>query len=155
MYNGIGIRTPRGTGTSGYVQASLVSIKPPPAEAPIKKKVIPKISKQLEEYKRKRKTELILIKLRQKLERKKTPPDEIEEAVKAFRQKIENTAPKTEEINSIDLNNVIKKVPASEKAENEKTKKIISSENIGSNDNDEHFRNSMMDGGTDDEDDER
>ena len=58
MYNGIGVQTPRGTGTSGYIETSLVSLKPPPMKQTKSQKYIPKQSKALEEHNKRRKIEI-------------------------------------------------------------------------------------------------
>lgn len=88
MYNGIGVQTPRGTGTSGYIETSLVSLKPPPLKQTKSQKYVPKQSKALEEHNKRRKIELSCIKLRQKLEKSKKSEEEIKTAVKNYRAKL-------------------------------------------------------------------
>ena len=86
MYNGIGLQTPRGSGTSGYVQASLVSLKPPPMKQVKKKKVIPKSSQALIDHNKRRKVELDCLKKRHELERMKMPKEQIDIEIQNYRQ---------------------------------------------------------------------
>ncbi|KAK8894110.1 hypothetical protein M9Y10_022542 [Tritrichomonas musculus] len=93
MYNGIGVQTPRGTGTSGYIETSLVSLKPPPMRAPKTQKLVAKQSKSLEDHNRRRRIELSCIKLRQKLEKSKMTKEDIDAAIKKYRKKLLNPNP--------------------------------------------------------------
>lgn len=93
MYNGIGVQTPRGTGTSGYIETSLVSLKPPPMRKPKSQKLVPKQSKSLEDHNRRRRVELLCIKLRQKLEKDKVPAEEINKSIKKYRKSLLDQGP--------------------------------------------------------------
>lgn len=95
-YNGIGVRTPRGTGTSGYVQTSLVSLRPPPMIVEKKQKAVRKQSKSIEEYTKRHKIELNCVRYRKELEKKNLSEDEIKEKVKLYHLKL--TDPKAFEL---------------------------------------------------------
>lgn len=88
MYNGIGVQTPRGTGTSGYIETSLVSLKPQPIKQTNRQKVVPKQSKALEDHNKRRKIEISCIKFRQRLEKSKMPEEEIKQSIKKYRKKL-------------------------------------------------------------------
>lgn len=90
MYNGIGVQTPRGTGTSGYIETSLVSLRPPPMKPTKTQKIVPKQSKALEEHNRRRRVEILCRKFQQKLEKSKMPEDEIKMRVKNYRKSLLN-----------------------------------------------------------------
>lgn len=71
MYNGVGILTPRGTGTSGHIQNNKFNLRggPPPkfgdAKPPEQER---KPNKEILEHNRKRQIELKLVELRETLE---------------------------------------------------------------------------------------
>jgi len=75
MYNGIGLRTPRGSGTSGYVQRNLSFVKPKPKteykydEAP--PTTTRKPNQDIMMHKSKRQIEVECMMLREQLEAKK------------------------------------------------------------------------------------
>ena len=85
MYNGIGLQTPRGSGTSGYVSANKFKLQR--RHAPVMTKefaegqgmggVTKKANKELLEHERKRQIELKLLELRDLLEDQGFPEDEI------------------------------------------------------------------------------
>jgi hypothetical protein len=92
MHNGIGLRTPRGSGTSGYVEANKAFVKSNP---PVPSKPAPsgaKISKSLQDYDSKRKIALECYKLQKQLEASQTPPEEIEKAVAKLRETLTKPA---------------------------------------------------------------
>lgn len=85
MYNGIGLQTPRGSGTSGYVAANKFKLRH--RTGPVMTKefgegqgmggVTRKANKDLLEHERKRQIELKLLELRDLLEDQGFPEDEI------------------------------------------------------------------------------
>jgi len=94
MYNGIGLRTPRGSGTNGYVQANrayipqrsykLIDLKESFQELPPK---LRPINKEILLHEKKRDIERQLLEWRIELEEKNTPKEEIEERI-ANRRKL-------------------------------------------------------------------
>ncbi|THH09065.1 hypothetical protein EW145_g2293 [Phellinidium pouzarii] len=95
MYNGIGLTTPRGSGTNGYVMRNLSTMRtfdssardgaaawdntPPKYREP---------DEGILEHERKRKVEVKCLELRLELEDKEVDDDKIEEEVDALRQKL-------------------------------------------------------------------
>lgn len=90
-YNGIGLTTPRGSGTNGYVQRNLSFIrrrtdysqmqefKPPPPKKP---------NKLILEHERKRRVEVKCLKYRETMKGQGVPTDEVEERVNAYREEM-------------------------------------------------------------------
>jgi len=88
MYNGIGLNTPRGSGTSGYVQKNLAFVRPKQMTnnykeilqkfkenpAPTKKRA----NQDIIEHELKHKIEVDLFNFAEDLKNKKTDPKEIE-----------------------------------------------------------------------------
>mmetsp|Transcript_45519 Transcript_45519/g.74170 ORF Transcript_45519/g.74170 Transcript_45519/m.74170 type:complete len:171 (-) Transcript_45519:38-550(-) len=99
MYNGIGLQTPRGSGTNGYVQRNLSFMRqktgqqidynkpnemaPPPAKKP---------NKVMQEHQRKRELELKILQFREAMEARNYTPEEIEVKVAEIRQKVAEKA---------------------------------------------------------------
>ncbi|KAJ3504008.1 hypothetical protein NLJ89_g8166 [Agrocybe chaxingu] len=93
MYNGIGLTTPRGSGTSGYVVRNLSTLRvhdrkndtstwdaaPPKHREP---------DEGILEHERKRKVEIKCLELQLELEDKGTDEEEIEKQVDQLRQKL-------------------------------------------------------------------
>nr|CAB3477560.1 unnamed protein product [Digitaria exilis] len=106
MYNGIGLQTPRGSGTSGHVQASKFLAKPrPPSTSAADGGGTPnplptgsgldgmrKPNKDILEHDRKRRVELRLVVLRDAFEEQGYTEAEIEERVEAARKAAEMEA---------------------------------------------------------------
>lgn len=89
MYNGIGLRTPRGSGTSGYVEKSRVAVHRV-TEAHVEKKKRPSMtSKALQDYDKRRKVELECYILRKKLTEKQTDESEIQKALDDLRAQLQ------------------------------------------------------------------
>ena len=77
MYNGIGLNTPRGSGTNGFVQRNLASIRSRPEKvnyktdadiARLDRALQRKPNKEILEHEWKRKIELECVQLQEKLE---------------------------------------------------------------------------------------
>ncbi|KTW25653.1 hypothetical protein T552_03513 [Pneumocystis carinii B80] len=103
-YNGIGLPTPRGSGTNGYIVRNLSHIRHP-REAinpyPSKKSTVRKADKEILEHDRKRKLEIKVLSYRDSLEEnRELDEEEIEKKVNEYREKLLNE--KTEEIISHD-----------------------------------------------------
>lgn len=94
MYNGIGLSTPRGTGTNGYVQRNLSSFAKKPIDY---RKQEPKVrpgkkpNKDLLLHQRKRAIEVECMKLRLELEKQNVNPEEIETKVSNLRIKLKDS----------------------------------------------------------------
>ena len=88
MYNGIGLRTPRGSGTSGYVERSRVSQKRDAVrpEKPTKKHDL--TSESLKDFDERRKIELECYKLKKRMAESKSSESEIESAVSELRKSL-------------------------------------------------------------------
>lgn len=92
MYNGIGLRTPRGSGTAGYVQASKFLAKPRPSPSscsPSAAGGMRKPNRDIVEHERKRQVELRLLVLREALEEQGYTEAEIEARVDEARKAAE------------------------------------------------------------------
>lgn len=94
MYNGIGLQTPRGSGTSGYVEKSKVRSKAKAENTPVAKPKNDLISKALQDYDERRKIELECYKLKKKMSQAKESEEKINEAVEQLRQKLMSNEPK-------------------------------------------------------------
>ncbi|KAL6614952.1 hypothetical protein ACP70R_037222 [Stipagrostis hirtigluma subsp. patula] len=99
MYNGVGLQTPRGSGTSGHVQTSRFSVKPRPSAAaggaPVPSDAgvgMRKPNKDILEHDRKRQVELRLLVLRDALEEQGYTEGEIEERLVEARKAAQTEA---------------------------------------------------------------
>ncbi|CAG9312115.1 unnamed protein product [Blepharisma stoltei] len=91
MYNGVGLTTPRGSGTSGYVQKNLAYIQKPTTRADFQKELAAikanplkppkKPNPELIEHEQKRQIEIHLINFKKALEGQGLSPEEIKERV--------------------------------------------------------------------------
>jgi serine/arginine repetitive matrix protein 2 len=95
MYNGIGLRTPRGTGTSGYVEQNLASTKTnsshtAPSPSPV---ISHRVSKALEDFDTKRSIELTCYKEKKKLQSQNATPEEIEQSLTPLRESLTQNCP--------------------------------------------------------------
>ncbi|KAH7326414.1 cwf21 domain-containing protein [Stachybotrys elegans] len=94
MSDNVGLSTPRGSGTSGYVQRNLAHIKPRDYGAPYPKDLDSMRHKQRQpdkgilEHDRKREIEVKVFDLRDKLEEEEVDEDEIEERCNKLREKL-------------------------------------------------------------------
>ncbi|KAJ2780705.1 hypothetical protein GGI15_003448 [Coemansia interrupta] len=97
MYNGIGLNTPRGSGTSGHVVRNASALRPGQSGGTSRKgerysrDAAPKskhIDQGIIEHERKRQVEIKCLELQDKLEDQGLPEDEIEEQVNSYRQKL-------------------------------------------------------------------
>ena len=96
MYNGVGVPTPRGTGTSGYVQASLVSTKSAHIKQKKQMKKIPKKSQTLIEHEKRREIELKCLELKNELIKKGKSEEVIKRIVNTYRENQLNPPPPDE-----------------------------------------------------------
>ncbi|CAD6230943.1 unnamed protein product [Miscanthus lutarioriparius] len=94
MYNGIGLQTPRGSGTAGHVQASkfVAKPRPSPSSSPSAAGGMRKPNKDIIEHDRKRQVELRLFVLRDALEDLGYTEAEIEARVDEARKAAEAEA---------------------------------------------------------------
>ncbi|OAA71357.1 pre-mRNA splicing factor CWC21 [Cordyceps fumosorosea ARSEF 2679] len=94
MSDNVGLSTPRGSGTSGYVQKNLAHMRPRDHAAPYPKNTdsLPHKQRQPDkgilEHDRKREIEVKVFELRDKLEDDEVDEDEIEKQCDALRQKL-------------------------------------------------------------------
>jgi len=95
MSANVGLSTPRGSGTSGYVQRNLSNLRPRDRErgAPYSKDEYQKHKqrkpdKEILEHERKRRVEVKVFELRDKLEEEGVDEDEIDERVDALRKNL-------------------------------------------------------------------
>ncbi|KAM5345404.1 hypothetical protein ACJ41O_011266 [Fusarium nematophilum] len=94
MSDNVGLSTPRGSGTSGYVQRNLAHIKPRDYGAPYPRDLDSLRHKQRQpdkgilEHDRKREVEVKVFDLRDKLEEEEVDEDEIERRCDELRQKL-------------------------------------------------------------------
>ncbi|XP_038637094.1 serine/arginine repetitive matrix protein 2-like [Scyliorhinus canicula] len=95
MYNGIGLPTPRGSGTNGYVQRNLSSVRHKKdrvdykSEEELKKLesgLMKKPNQDILDHERKRKVELKCIELEDMMEEQGYSEEEIQQKVATFRQ---------------------------------------------------------------------
>ncbi|KAI7869337.1 cwf21 domain-containing protein, partial [Spinellus fusiger] len=112
MYNGIGLSTPRGSGTNGYVVRNLSFVRPPPMDrndrAPIHdfKAPLPEIRQPNQEillHDRKRKIEVQCMHLQIKLEDEGLSEDAIEKQVQTLREQLKSNFEKVLPRNAKDL----------------------------------------------------
>ena len=95
MSDNVGLSTPRGSGTSGYVQRNLAHIKPRDAAAPYPPRDLDNLrhkqrqpDKAILEHERKREVEVKVFELRDKLEEEEVEEDEIDKRCDELRQKL-------------------------------------------------------------------
>ncbi|KAJ2904250.1 hypothetical protein MKZ38_008461 [Zalerion maritima] len=94
MSDNVGLSTPRGSGTSGYVQRNLAHLRPRDKTTPYPKDTDNLHHKQREpdkkilEHDRKREVEVKVFELRDKLEEEEVEEEEIESRCDALRQKL-------------------------------------------------------------------
>ncbi|KAJ1844087.1 RNA-splicing factor [Coemansia sp. RSA 2703] len=97
MYNGIGLNTPRGSGTSGHVVRNASALRPGQSGGANRKgerylrDAAPKskhVDQGIIEHERKRQIEVKCLELQDKLEEKGLSEDEIEEQVDMYRQQL-------------------------------------------------------------------
>jgi serine/arginine repetitive matrix protein 2 len=89
MHNGVGVRTPRGTGTSGHIERNLSAVrKNPSTDGPRSPGSVTRVSKALADFDSRRKVELECYRLRKKLEKLNTPSDEVELSVSRLRDSL-------------------------------------------------------------------
>ncbi|KAH7143951.1 cwf21 domain-containing protein [Dactylonectria macrodidyma] len=94
MSDNVGLSTPRGSGTSGYVQRNLAAMRPRDFGAPYPKDLDSLRHKQRQpdkgilEHDRKREVEVKVFDLRDKLEEDEVDEDEIERQCDELRQKL-------------------------------------------------------------------
>ncbi|PWZ09938.1 Serine/arginine repetitive matrix protein 2 [Zea mays] len=102
MYNGIGLQTPRGSGTTGHVQASKFLSKPWPSPSSCSPSALGgmrKPNRDIIEHERKRQVDLRLLVLREALEEQGYTEAEIEACVDKARKATEaETASTTVEV---------------------------------------------------------
>lgn len=97
MYNGIGLSTPRGSGTNGYIQTNKFFVKSRPVRSEVKEfqngqgagGVLRKANKDILEHDRKRRIELKLMELEDQLVDQGYPDEEVLERVEALRKRLE------------------------------------------------------------------
>jgi len=95
MYNGIGLTTARGSGTNGYVQRNLSTIRKTKEKvqdyaAREEDKAVRPFDPELVEHERRRQTEVRCLELRELLEEQGISESEIDEKVNTFRTKLLN-----------------------------------------------------------------
>ncbi|KAJ4391995.1 RNA-splicing factor [Gnomoniopsis smithogilvyi] len=94
MSDNVGLSTPRGSGTSGYVQRNLAHIRPRDSAAPYPKDLDSLRHRQRQpdkgilEHDRKREIEVKVFELRDELEEQDVDEDEIEDRCDALRKKL-------------------------------------------------------------------
>jgi hypothetical protein len=85
-YNGIGLSTPRGTGTSGYIERNRAAVGVSTPEIGKKERSVAQISKALADFDERRKIEVQLYMLEKKLKSQEVASNEIEKRVKDLRE---------------------------------------------------------------------
>ncbi|KAK5730227.1 RNA-splicing factor [Elasticomyces elasticus] len=110
MSSNVGLTTPRGSGTSGYVQRNLSHLKPRDTYAPynkdfdsIKHHQQRQPDKDILEHERKRVVEVKVFEMRDRLEDEGVEEDEIDDQCDALRKKLESqqsTGPNTRNLKS-------------------------------------------------------
>jgi len=106
-YNGIGLRTVRGSGTNGYIQKNRSSIShlhrndnPPDLKPPVAKKP----NAEIINHERKRQIELKVLLYEEKLKGKKTPKDEIKKLCGVLREQLQEQFARDPSAMKINLN---------------------------------------------------
>lgn len=99
MYNGIGLQTPRGSGTNGYIQTNKFFVRPKSLKVETKEFQsgqgtggVKKANKEILEHDRKREIELKLVILEDTLTEQGYTEDEILEKVEEARKSLEAAA---------------------------------------------------------------
>lgn len=99
MYNGIGLQTPRGSGTNGYIQTNKFFVRPKNLKVETKEfqsgqgtAGVKKANKDILEHDRKREIELKLVILEDALTEQGYTEDEILEKVEEARKSLEAAA---------------------------------------------------------------
>jgi len=130
-YNGIGLQTPRGSGTNGYVQRSLANIRKKPQtpysrdndyDKPQTKARKP--NPDIMEHDRKREIEVQCFELQDKLEEEGLDEDEIEKKVVKLRDELTKQAPSSQNVKSLKPHQIHDLAAAKEK-EMEKVRKAF------------------------------
>ncbi|KAF8477111.1 cwf21 domain-containing protein [Kalaharituber pfeilii] len=94
MSSNVGLSTPRGSGTSGYVQRNLSHLKPrsnpypPPKDLEHSRQRLRQPDKDILTHEKKRDIEVKCVELRDKLEEEGVDEEEIEEKVSELRKKL-------------------------------------------------------------------
>ena len=104
MYNGVGVATPRGTGTSGYVESSLVVHKSTPQKHIKSQPKIPKKSQTLIEHEKRREVELRCLELKKELLKKGKTEEQIAKIINIYREDQLNPPPPNAILPNIPLN---------------------------------------------------
>ncbi|KAI2470645.1 cwf21-domain-containing protein [Annulohypoxylon bovei var. microspora] len=96
MSDNVGLSTPRGSGTSGYVQRNLAHLKPRDRPAPYSTKDLDSFrhrqrqpDKEILEHDRKREVEVKVFELRDQLEDEEVDEDEIDKRCDALRKELQ------------------------------------------------------------------
>ncbi|KAI1453609.1 cwf21-domain-containing protein [Annulohypoxylon moriforme] len=96
MSDNVGLSTPRGSGTSGYVQRNLAHLKPRDRPAPYSTKDFDAMKhrqrqpdKEILEHDRKREVEVKVFELRDQLEEEEVDEDEIDKRCDALRKELQ------------------------------------------------------------------
>ncbi|KAI1478984.1 hypothetical protein K445DRAFT_315646 [Daldinia sp. EC12] len=96
MSDNVGLSTPRGSGTSGYVQRNLAHLKPRDRAAPYNTKDLDSLKhrqrqpdKEILEHDRKREVEVKVFELRDQLEDEGVDEDEIDKRCDALRKELQ------------------------------------------------------------------
>ncbi|KAI0180848.1 cwf21-domain-containing protein [Hypoxylon sp. FL1284] len=96
MSDNVGLSTPRGSGTSGYVQRNLAQLKPRDRAAPYNTKDLDSLKhwqrqpdKEILEHDRKREVEVKVFELRDQLEDEGVDEEEIDERCDALRKELQ------------------------------------------------------------------
>ncbi|KJX94720.1 pre-mRNA-splicing factor cwc21 like protein [Zymoseptoria brevis] len=96
MSSNVGLNTPRGSGTSGYVQRNSANLKPRDNAQPYPKDIDSiqyrqrQPDQEILEHDRKREIEVKVFELRDKLEDEGVDDDEVDDRCDALRKKLEN-----------------------------------------------------------------
>ncbi|KAI9476318.1 MAG: cwf21 domain-containing protein [Benjaminiella poitrasii] len=132
MYNGIGLNTPRGSGTNGFVVRNLSFVKPPPRQKEYDAdefKSNPKVKKAntaILDHDRKRKVEVKCMELRIKLEDEGLDDEAIEEKVDNLRNELLADIEKIGETDGKNLKEYeTHQLSAAKEKANEKMKKAL------------------------------
>jgi len=129
-YNGIGLITPRGSGTSGYVQRNIAAIKKTAFK--LKKSgslelntiAVKKPNKKILEHRRKRRIEVLCLQMREKMTKNGHSDEEINKEEKALREKHKNSTLEQLEDGAEETHLVLK-------AQQERNRKLRSAFGIG------------------------
>ncbi|TPX56636.1 hypothetical protein PhCBS80983_g04382 [Powellomyces hirtus] len=122
MYNGIGLSTARGSGTNGYVQRNLSSLRPRERiqDQPFDDKPPPirKPNKDILDHQKKREVEVKCMELQDQLEAQDIPDDEVEARVDSLRQELlKNLERMSQDVKKLQEHQVHELAEAKEKAD--------------------------------------